>query len=217
MLNFLRKFRRNNMKNTQYFKYAFGEILLVVVGILIASGINNWNEQRKIKLAETLLLEKVKTENEFNLKILLEDTAYFYSTEETTLTMAENLRLPASSTRDSIIGNTLNDVLRLVNIDFSVEYVNRYINNSQDLNSEIVYDFIELNDLFKSVKISSDLVADYKFNNIISIFEKSIDFIEGEIYDISVLEKKGFINRLAILSAIEQARAIATRECLGKA
>jgi len=31
----------------KYFKYAFGEIVLVVIGILIALQINNWNEQRK--------------------------------------------------------------------------------------------------------------------------------------------------------------------------
>jgi len=36
-------------KNTtgQYFKYAIGEIILVVIGILIALQINNWNETRK--------------------------------------------------------------------------------------------------------------------------------------------------------------------------
>jgi hypothetical protein len=34
-------------KTGKYFKYAIGEILLVVIGILIALQINNWNEQRK--------------------------------------------------------------------------------------------------------------------------------------------------------------------------
>ncbi len=34
-------------KTTKYFKYAVGEIVLVVIGILIALQINNWNEQRK--------------------------------------------------------------------------------------------------------------------------------------------------------------------------
>ncbi|TXE18803.1 hypothetical protein ES692_04955 [Psychroserpens burtonensis] len=34
-------------KTTKYFKYAIGEIILVVIGILIALQINNWNEQRK--------------------------------------------------------------------------------------------------------------------------------------------------------------------------
>ncbi|MFT4849976.1 MAG: hypothetical protein ACI83B_002525 [Sediminicola sp.] len=34
-------------KTGKYFKYAFGEIVLVVIGILIALQINNWNEERK--------------------------------------------------------------------------------------------------------------------------------------------------------------------------
>ena len=36
------------MKNesSKYLKYAIGEILLVVIGILIALQINNWNEKR---------------------------------------------------------------------------------------------------------------------------------------------------------------------------
>jgi hypothetical protein len=34
-------------KNTEkYFKYAIGEIVLVVIGILIAVQINNWNMAR---------------------------------------------------------------------------------------------------------------------------------------------------------------------------
>ena len=36
-------------KTGKYFKYAFGEIILVVIGILIALQINNWNENRKIQ------------------------------------------------------------------------------------------------------------------------------------------------------------------------
>ncbi len=34
-------------KTGKYFKYAIGEIILVVIGILIALSINNWNENRK--------------------------------------------------------------------------------------------------------------------------------------------------------------------------
>ncbi len=33
-------------KTTKYLKYAIGEILLVVIGILIAISINNWNQNR---------------------------------------------------------------------------------------------------------------------------------------------------------------------------
>jgi hypothetical protein len=40
-------------KTGKYFKYAIGEIILVVIGILIALSINNWNEGRKSKIMAT--------------------------------------------------------------------------------------------------------------------------------------------------------------------
>jgi hypothetical protein len=51
MINFFRKIRHKLMvknKTATYFKYAIGEIVLVVIGILIALSINNWNESKKI-------------------------------------------------------------------------------------------------------------------------------------------------------------------------
>ncbi|OIQ36862.1 MAG: hypothetical protein BM563_09875 [Bacteroidetes bacterium MedPE-SWsnd-G1] len=52
MIKFFRKIRQNLLmenKTGKYLKYAIGEIILVVIGILIALQVNNWNEQRKIK------------------------------------------------------------------------------------------------------------------------------------------------------------------------
>ena len=52
MIKFFRQIRYNLMnenKMGKYFKYAIGEIVLVVIGILIALSINNWNEGRKSK------------------------------------------------------------------------------------------------------------------------------------------------------------------------
>jgi hypothetical protein len=42
--------------------YAVGEIVLVVIGILLALQINEWNENRKIKLAEKVVLNNLKQE-----------------------------------------------------------------------------------------------------------------------------------------------------------
>lgn len=44
----------------RYLKYAIGEILLVVIGILIALNINNWNENRKERLLEQQILIDIK-------------------------------------------------------------------------------------------------------------------------------------------------------------
>ena len=49
MIKFFRKIRQNLLsegKSGKYLKYALGEIILVVIGILIALQINNWNELR---------------------------------------------------------------------------------------------------------------------------------------------------------------------------
>jgi len=62
MIKFFRNIRKNLVKagkTTKYFKYAIGEIVLVVVGILIALQINNWNEVKKIKTLETKILKEL--------------------------------------------------------------------------------------------------------------------------------------------------------------
>jgi len=46
-------------KTSKYLKYAIGEIVLVVIGILIALQINNWNEYRKDRRDERMALTEV--------------------------------------------------------------------------------------------------------------------------------------------------------------
>ena len=69
MIKFFRKIRQNLLvenKNAKYFKYAIGEIILVVIGILIALQINNWNEnrvnQKKIKNYVVNLIQDLKND-----------------------------------------------------------------------------------------------------------------------------------------------------------
>ena len=69
MLRIFRNMRNNLLSQnrfTHYLFYALGEILLVVIGILIALQVNNWNENRRIKQqAETYrqrLLDDLKSD-----------------------------------------------------------------------------------------------------------------------------------------------------------
>ena len=60
MIKFFRNLRQHMIKEhkvSRYILYALGEIVLVVIGILIALQINNWNENRKVLKAQVNLLE----------------------------------------------------------------------------------------------------------------------------------------------------------------
>ncbi len=63
MIKFFRKIRRRLLtenKFTKYLIYAIGEIVLVVIGILIALQINNWNELNKQQQEEIKMLQNFK-------------------------------------------------------------------------------------------------------------------------------------------------------------
>ena len=49
-------------KTKTYFKYAIGEIVLVVIGILIALSINNWNETNKNEREQIVFLNNLKND-----------------------------------------------------------------------------------------------------------------------------------------------------------
>tara|TARA_R110000764_G_scaffold240046_1_gene341787 strand:+ start:69386 stop:69697 length:312 start_codon:yes stop_codon:yes gene_type:complete len=62
MIKFFRNIRKsllNAGKTGKYLKYALGEIVLVVIGILIALQINNWNEDRKNARMEIQVLREI--------------------------------------------------------------------------------------------------------------------------------------------------------------
>ncbi|MCA0931767.1 hypothetical protein LCM02_04835 [Lutimonas saemankumensis] len=64
MIPFFRKIRKkmaDDNRPLKYARYAIGEIILVVIGILIALQINNWNEERKLKEIEKQYLMSIKS------------------------------------------------------------------------------------------------------------------------------------------------------------
>ena len=72
MIKFFRKIRQNLLSGGEtgkvawpvgrYLKYAIGEIVLVVIGILIALSINNWNESRKQSASEKEFITSLKND-----------------------------------------------------------------------------------------------------------------------------------------------------------
>ncbi|PKA99791.1 hypothetical protein B0O79_3512 [Flavobacteriaceae bacterium MAR_2009_75] len=69
MIKFFRKIRQKLLSENKFSKYLFyaiGEIVLVVIGILIALSINNWNEGRKDRAESIKILKKLQAEFEIN-------------------------------------------------------------------------------------------------------------------------------------------------------
>ena len=73
MIKFFRHIRQRLLsegKTVNYFKYAIGEIVLVVIGILIALQVNNWNEDRKNRTQEKFILERLSEDLNSDLDLL---------------------------------------------------------------------------------------------------------------------------------------------------
>lgn len=79
MIKFLRKIRKKLLDNgdlKKYLLYAIGEIILVVVGILIALQINNWNQKRANKKLEVQYYQSMKSQLNEDIVDLLGNIYY---------------------------------------------------------------------------------------------------------------------------------------------
>ena len=73
MLTFLNKLRKSSIgygSVRKYLLYAIGEILLVMIGILLALQVNNWNEFRKDRITEARIIEQLKENLVLNIEKL---------------------------------------------------------------------------------------------------------------------------------------------------
>jgi hypothetical protein len=104
----------NQNKTSKYFKYAIGEIILVVIGILIALQINNWNEARKELFNETKILNTLHAEFQQNRETL-DSTLTVLSNAENALTFVLTKINPepklnlSSQKLDSVLLQTINN------------------------------------------------------------------------------------------------------------
>ena len=89
-------------KTGKYFKYAIGEIILVVIGILIALSINNWNESRKEAIQETAILNQLHIEFKSNLRQLDEKIDLKKEAINSSLQLFKYIDFPNLRNKDSV-------------------------------------------------------------------------------------------------------------------
>jgi len=207
MIKFFRHIRKSLLmenKTTKYFKYAIGEIILVVIGILIALQVNTWNQNRIAKVKEQLLLKELHNEFKSNKSQL--DSVLFYHQRAYNSAKKIMSQFPIN--------------LKTVNLD-SLSYHNFYMqwvytfNPSQGVTNSLLnsstYEIIS-NDTLRNLLIRwNDIAADYQeeeikaYNNYINHlkpyekkhmvygFEPSDSFKDSRL-DLSFLETIEFEN-----------------------
>ncbi|WP_228850942.1 DUF6090 family protein [Aegicerativicinus sediminis] len=98
-------------KTSKYLKYAIGEIFLVVIGIIIALQINNWNEQRKLKFDEQEALVNIKEDFTYNKKLLLDVINESEETMQSSLVMLNYTGKKPKPEREQYFDSLVNKVI----------------------------------------------------------------------------------------------------------
>lgn len=110
MIKFFRKIRQNLLnegKTSKYFKYAIGEIVLVVIGILIALQINNWNQDLQNGFEKKELLSKLNIEFKSNKKVV----ANFRIAEERAINSSMKLMSLIGASEEELLNHNLDSLL----------------------------------------------------------------------------------------------------------
>jgi hypothetical protein len=160
MIKFFRKIRQNLLsegKTGKYMKYAIGEIVLVVLGILIALSINNWNDHRKGKIKKNILLNALKVE--FNNNLAQLDSVLKYDN----LVVKSSFEFLKINSSDSILNDSQYMRILLQNTSWNWTF-DPQIGALQSGKSSGDLNFIEDKTLTNLLYSYSDMVADAQEN-----------------------------------------------------
>ncbi|MCO5726079.1 DUF6090 family protein [Robiginitalea marina] len=108
MFRFFRKLRQNLLAQnrvTRYLLYAVGEIVLVVIGILIALQVDTWNQWRKEREMEQMVLKQLRDDYRANLVQLDQKIRMREAIIEASLDILRAMDHPEGASRDSLISN----------------------------------------------------------------------------------------------------------------
>ena len=121
-------------KTGKYFKYAIGEIVLVVIGILIALSINNWNENKKSNIKFNKLLVNVFNDLEVDLEVA-QRFIEFYNDKDTLVNNIINGKYSVSDYKnDPNLENPIFDNYQVYNVT-DMGY-NALMQNTENIPSE---------------------------------------------------------------------------------
>jgi len=165
-------------KPLKYARYAIGEIVLVVIGILIALQINNWNEQNKIKLEEEILIAGLIQnidEDIKGLKTLKKSDSIFLSANKILLSafkndsIRKNKSFLASNIFYSMMATSFNPTQTIFNqMEFSGKL--NYVSNDS-IKNKIQFYYDNVKDVMDGQEINLKIIFELNMdlNNLLDI------------------------------------------------
>jgi hypothetical protein len=165
MIKLFRNIRKNLLnegKTSKYFKYAIGEIILVVIGILIALQINNWNENRKEKAQLNTNIKSIAKEIQLDILLINKVISVLHSQVE-----GGQMLIPIMESEQQFISDSLTFILNF-NAMTSAPIITKQNNTWDFLNSSGVISE------FSDEKLLEMLQSYYSsFNAIVTNFNNS--------------------------------------------
>ena len=205
MIKFFRKIRYDLMeknKTGKYLKYAIGEIVLVVIGILIALSINNWNQNRINSLSESLLLKEINTEFKFNKEELERTVRAYVRVRNQCNYLRESFPIVQNEIDKDSLSRALDRIRNLSSADLSMGSIST-LNNTSSFeiisNTELRSLLIQWDDLISDYFEREEQAINYTRQTIIPYLAKRIPrpYISGlddDRVDLSFLSSIEFEN-----------------------
>ena len=171
MIKFFRKIRQSLLfenKFSKYLIYAIGEIILVVIGILIALQINNLNEDRKNRIAEIQMLTNISNELISNDDILNNSDNIISNQINQTKDFLNLMHSQPQDSSISKVGKLLSQATEVEDVQLSLSAINRTIDNSIELirNDSIKNNLLKYPLLFAGYKEQEKLMMSLKDDRI---------------------------------------------------
>ncbi len=179
MIKFFRKIRKNLLienKTGKYFKYAIGEIILVVIGILIALQINNWNEQRINQGKEQVILKALKTDFKANLNLLKQENSTSEDAYNASLTLKALIKPDVSEFSEKQIDSLISVMYEYQAFDPIQGAIDEVLSSGQlnlIQNKKIKNEISRWSSVIDDLKADIDITNDYAFNHLIPYLSKN--------------------------------------------
>ena len=189
----------------RYLKYAVGEIMLVMIGILLALQVNNWNQNRINSLSESLLLKEINTEFKFNKEELKSTVWAYVRIRDQCNYLRESFPIVQNEIDKDSLSKALNRIRNLSSADLSMGSISTLINTSSFeiiSNTELRSLLIQWNDLIsdyfereeQAINYTRQTITPYLAKRIPRPYIKGLDDVRVDLSFLSSIEFENLIN-----------------------